>query len=1184
MRLTLYILLTLIVLSNLSAQQIFINEVMTKNQTVLFDEYGNTPDWIEITNGGSNAINLIDYSLSDGKNDKEYWQFPSYILEPDSFLVLMASGKDKREIATYWKTIVDRGDIWKYSADGSGISADWKTNEFDDDSWSSGASGFGYGDNDDSTILDDAVVVYIRKKFTLEDKSKFVDAVLHVDYDDGFIAYLNGVEIARSNMGAKGSEVNQYAFTNHEAQIYSGGVPESFRIDSIKSIINTGENLLAIEGHNVSNSSSDLSLIPFFTLGSNDSNKPDDVSELLELPETLLHTNFSLSSAGESLYLFNRDSSIVDSLVIPELSPDISFGRSIESPDTLLYFLNSTPGHPNTSEGYLEKSSHPLISPEGGFYTTSVQVELNTPESLSTVEIYYTLDGSLPTKNSYRYSTPIVINSTTVIRAVALIPGGLPSEISSQTFLINEQTDLPVISLITDPPNLWDYNEGIYVKGPNAELSNPNFGANFWEDWEKEAYFQFFETDKSLAVENNLGIKIFGGWSRAWPMKSLSLFARNKYGAESIEHNIFPELPFDSYSSVILRNSGNDWNITLFRDAFMQVLVEDLNLDHQAYRPAVVFINGEYWGIHNIREKINEDYLARHYNLDPGEIDELQNNAEIIEGSNGHYIDLLDFIQRYSPTLEQNYYEVAKRIDIDNFIDYNTSQIFFDNTDWPGNNIKYWRPQTEEGKWRWILYDTDFGFGIWNTGNYNNNTLSFALEDNGPGWPNPPWSTFLLRNLLKNRDFKNKFINRFADLANTIFTPSNINRVIDSLANNILDEMPRHIGRWGAFSYSSWQNNIDEMKTFGKYRVTALRNYYRNEFNIAGLYNLGIHIDNPAAGNVKINSLLINQQNWQGTFFQDIEITLKAIPKHGYKFVRWSGDMESSDEILTIAPGGNISIQAVFEKDDYINSIVINEINYNSSPNYDTEDWIELYNNSEDMVDLKGWHITDSEPGNLFFINEGTILESGDYLLLTRDSAAFNMNTGGGINLTGNFTFALSNGGDQIKLYDQNNFLIDSVSFDDSEPWPLEADGQGQTLSLINPDFDNALPQNWRASQKNGTPGRRNDVFVDVKDDFTIVTQYSLEQNYPNPFNPVTTIEYSIPAAQSNERQILSTQLVTLKIYDMLGRKVAELVNQKQEQGNYKVEFNAHELSSGLYFYELKTESFRQTKKMVLIK
>ena len=191
----------------------------------------------------------------------------------------------------------------------------------------------------------------------------------------------------------------------------------------------------------------------------------------------------------------------------------------------------------------------------------------------------------------------------------------------------------------------------------------------------------------------------------------------------------FPDLELEDFQSLVLRNSGNDWNFTMLRDGFMTSIFHDVDLDVQSYRPMLVYLNGEFWGLHNLREKVNEHFIAGHHPVDPDEIDLIEVQTAN-EGSIDDYDELLDYVTQSDMTDPIVFDSLSKWIDIDNHIDYNIAQIFIDNRDWPGNNIKYWRPQQNDGLWRWILYDTDFGFGIpWNGQGYDYNTLLFALEE-----------------------------------------------------------------------------------------------------------------------------------------------------------------------------------------------------------------------------------------------------------------------------------------------------------------------------------------------------------------------------------------------------------------------------------------------------------------------
>ena len=604
------------------------------------------------------------------------------------------------------------------------------------------------------------ISVFARKTFQIDDPTIITKALFHIDYDDGYIAYLNGVEFSRRNMGAPNTEVyyNETTAGLHEAEIYAGGFPEEISIDLNEFPIVSGDNTLAVEVHNYNTSSSDLSCIPFLTLGYNSEiDNPTEPHQLMVLPNSYLHTNFKISSSGEDLILSDQEENVLDSIFTGTMETDMSFGRYFESGSWVL-FAEPTPGSSNSTSSYAGALSPIEFSMASGFYNQGqISVELSTPDE--SAAIYFTTDGTTPTMDDFNYGYSIPLTSTTVIRARAFLNGWLPSETESKTYIFGEDEaeGLPVVFLSTDPSTFFDEDTGMYVMGPNASWDFPYFGANFWEDWERPIHFEILETDGS-GYAANAGVKIFGGWSRGFPQKSLAIYARNYYGPSEFGYILFPNTAVESYEAFVLRNSGNDWESTMLRDGFITSLANDLDIDHQQYRPAVHYLNGEFWGIQNIREKVNEHFLASNHSISADNIDLLElegvNEWNIIHGTNTDYINLIDYLenQDMNDTLVQNALE--HWIDIESYMSYQAFQIFIDNQDWPGNNIKFWRDHRFGEKWRWILYDTDFGFGIWDYNAYTHNTLSFALDPNGPGWPNPPWSTFLFRKMMDNDHFK----------------------------------------------------------------------------------------------------------------------------------------------------------------------------------------------------------------------------------------------------------------------------------------------------------------------------------------------------------------------------------------------------------------------------------------------
>ncbi len=1169
------------IIASTSAQEVVINEVMPANSATIQDEDEEFSDWIELFNAGTDPVQLQHYGLSDIDSTFPKWTFPEMVLDPDDFIVVFASGKDRTEPSLYWQTIIDWGDEWKYLVPTQEPPADWNTITFDDQNWDSGKSGFGYGDNDDSTLISVTMSCYIRKKFLIEDTSHLEDAILHMDYDDSFVAYLNGEEIARGNIGIPGipPAFDQGADNyDHEALIYRGLPPESFTIDSLHNLIREGENVLAIQVHNHSTGSSDLTAIPFFSIGSK--TKPGTthpVPPVLHINSPLLHTNFRLDAEGETVYLYDPSNVIIDSIAFERMYTDISSGKYPDGSGSLFYFQQATPGEPNLTKTYSSISGEPYFSVPGGLFSTTLSIYLTGFEPDDT--IYFTTDGSEPTIYSQKYTGGIPIQSTTVLRARILEHGKIPGHVVSHTYLISIQNTLPVISLTTSPENLWDYYDGMYVMGPNASQDFPHFGANFWQDWEKPVHIELFEPDGERGFSIDAGMKIFGGWSRGFPQKSLSLFARSKYGYGNIDYRIFGEKDIDQFEAIVLRNSGNDWNYSMMRDGMMTELVSKMDIDKQAYRPAEIYLNGEYWGILNIREKVNEHFIASNHGVDPDQIDLLEGNGWKIQGSSDHYFLMLYFIDNNDMQLDQNFNVVKSMMETENFIKYQISQIYFDNRDWPGNNIKFWRPQSETGRWRWIMFDTDFGFGIWDPSKYTFNTLAYALEPNGPDWPNPPWSTFLLRKLMENNRFKIDFINCFADHLNSTFLPEKVENHILTLKQNIEEEMHDNLGRWGG-NYNNWENEIQVMINFGLYRVNYVRNHIRNQFNLNGTFALDLGVNPPCSGKIKVNTIIPERYPWTGIYFDRVPIQLTPVPEPGYRFTGWTGSSQSAENPLILDVSIDQQITANFEPDGSgLQYIVINEINYNSPDYFDTGDWIEIYNRGDSERDLTGWILKDSDDEHQFIFPLPTNIGAEDYLVVCRDDTAFVTLNPYVANHVGDFNFGLSSYGECIRLYDDSLRLVDSVCYGVSSPWPPEPNGTGPALELINPALDNTLPENWYASNTHGTPGAINESWSPLsieEPERSGMNDVDL-QIYPNPFNTVTTIQ--IYLEQQDE--------VRITIHDMTGKTVSVLFEGNLIRGVHLWNWdatasNGNKVSPGVYLIKVETKNNCLTKRVLL--
>lgn len=592
----------------------------------------------------------------------------------------------------------------------------------------------------------------------------------------------------------------------------------------------------------------------------------------------------------------------------------------------------------------------PAFSHKGGLYREAFELALSTDETSG--EVFYTLDGSEPTRNSlcYTKALPIPMDRVSVVRARVFSADGKSSPIVTHSYFLNpsvfERNDLPFVSIATAESNLFDPVTGIYVE------------KNRWMEgmaWERPIHIEMFEDDGNLAFRQNAGIRIHGAYTRTLHQRSLKIYARPEYDNQNyFNAAIFPGLrdvakgePKDQFKRLIIRTSGNDYNSALFRDGLTQSLVEPLKtMTTQAYRPAVLFVNGKYWGVHNIREMYGQHYLSSTFDVEEDDVVILENNAVVDEGEPEdarHYKAMLDYIRTNGLEEDAHYDYIQTQMDVENFRDYLIAETFFGNTDWPHNNIRYWRTKTDayipdapygkDGRWRWMLYDMDFSFSrhfirvdrFGSTMDHTHDTLTWALSPYDGLYGSVAWPNFLFRAVMANAEFREGFINRYADLMNSYFEPELVEGRIDAMKEPIQPEIPDHIKRWGVIhSMAAWQQTLERMHEFAKKRPAFMRQHLVSQFRLGGTANVAIDSD-PDRGHVQVNTIDIREglpgyrigEVWTGVYFRTVPITLTAKPKPGYRFSHWEGlGMESSEAVVKMVLTGDVQVRAVFEKED----------------------------------------------------------------------------------------------------------------------------------------------------------------------------------------------------------------------------------------------------------------------------
>ena len=695
-------------------------------------------------------------------------------------------------------------------------------------------------------------------------------------------------------------------------------------------------------------------------------------------PPNEYHLNFRLSSYGETLLLVAPDkNTIIDEIDVQRIGDDASYGR-VKDGDATWKIFNDVRITPNSSNlDALNLPLSPHFSHCGGVYEAGFTLKLSS--SIDTT-IYYTTDGSIPTKNSQVYQEGILIDKQIyrsdnlsskyselidwyqpkddvfkgiVIKAIAY-QGNKQSEIVTHTFFVDDKLDydIPIVSLSTNEANLLDEEMGIfYYDGEKRNYYERG------EAWEREGYIEYFAENNS-GFADKVGIRVHGGASRSAPNKALRIYARGESGY--FNYQLFPDKEVDKFSNFILRNGGSDWQHVPFRDAFLQSLLKDYtNVDIQYYQPVMLFLNGEYWGLYMIRDRFDDDYLYNHYEAE--DIDMISDKYTLVYGSDRDYLKLREFLNSKDLNFGDNYEYVKTKLDVNNFADYSIAQIYYMNVDQPGKNVKIWRTKTEydskyqetDGRWRYLLYDTDMSFFynekgkiyapydrnglVYNTGLDYHGAKKVNDRDTLPTFaPNYQDSTFMLRKMLGSDEFRLYFINRFADLLNTAFLETVVSEKLENIEQSIYPYLQDHIDRWHLPNEPELRENIDLMKVFANNRPFYMRKHIVDYFALSGTYLLTINLNEN--GSIALNSLDITNDLWTGSYFQDIPIEINAYPKSGYRFKHWVSNNKAIDGLetpyLKIALDKDTSITPVYEEGNPIidNSDEIATLNPNYYP------------------------------------------------------------------------------------------------------------------------------------------------------------------------------------------------------------------------------------------------------------
>lgn len=1063
----LFLLLLLFLSPFLTHAQVILTEVGPTNLFQVEDEDGDYPDWIELFNSGTEDVNLLGLQLSDDEEPK--WRFPDYVLGAGERVLVYASGKDKggfgQQKIDHWETAINDNDQWAYYAERDAPPADWNQLAFDVSQWASAPGGFGYGDDDDNTITpDSSLVVYYRRNFDISDLSAIDSILLSMDYDDGFVAYLNGIEIARSyNMPDGVIDHTTVAEPDHEAQVYWGGLPDIYPVskEQLQSLLQVGNNVLAIELHSIALPSSDLTGRTWLHMGIATEDQffgpnPDFFPNLIL---TLFHTGFKIGF-GETVRLFDDSDDVIDEIEIPYLLPGHSIMRSNDV-DSWCITSSVTPEEPNGNDCLVAYASKPSISPVAGIYPNAVEV------SLDGVNVRYTIDGSDPVDTSTLYTGPFMVSGPTVVRARSFESGFLPGETATASYLIGIESELPVLSISAKHGDLfWDENGGLAV------YDDYNSGRR------APAHIEFIDKSKALAFSENASLRPVGGYSIAFDQKSMQFEFDEEYGArDEVEYVLFErDKPnITSIREFRVRNMDDDWNSTRIRDVIANQLTLPTKCAATGYQHMAVYINGEYWGHYGGREVTNEYYVRDNHGADEDEVEQIfssyfeDDHYLADEGTADDFFDMSDYIINHDMSDSLEFAKVAERIDWENWVDYFAAEMYLGNGDWFSsmyfNNTRLYR--APDLRWRFIIFDVTFAQG--NGVDDDVNILDQALAN--PAQQNR--YTDMMNSLLANDKFRNYFINRFADLINEYWTPAKAGAFIDENADEIASEIERQNARWGSGDSLNWREEIHDLKEFHIVRRVYQRNHIEEYFGLTDQVDLTLRVEPAEAGVIHINTIVPSRFPWAGIYFEGNPITITAVPNPGYSFDHWEENIPGGllDQSFTVDLSSFADITAHFTGTSQPDSLEITEINYDSDPGRNTGDWVEIRNNAATPVDLTHYVLQDREWYNAFSIPAGTVLQSGERVVIAENLNDFKSFNPEVENVVGSTYFKFDNDGERIHISNRTKQDRTDVTYSNEMPWPCTPAGYGRTLERRIGSSDPNDAASWFDGCIGGSPG-----------------------------------------------------------------------------------------------------------------
>ncbi len=792
---------------------LIISEICPDPLTGYRDEFGELVDWIELQNTTGEIVYLDNYALSNNEGKPLKWRFPEgACVAPYGYYVVFCSGKDidngPTGVAhTNFKVNAEHATIVLSDSRGRLVDRVTLDNIPEDASYARDEDGAfsihvkttpqlpntSSGENQMDVYLRalNKTGVYITEVMASNDD---VETTEGADYTDWIEIY---------NSSAAAVDISGYGLSDNLGRARKWQFPEG-------TIIQPGEyRIIWCDGDAEANTAAEP------------------------------HASYGLAKAGGYSVVFaDPTGKILDKLVLPEVPTNVSYGRTMGR-EGFFYYDAPTPGMQNGSDGFLGYADAPELTVQAGMHDQGVKVGFTIPEGTT---VYYTTDGSIPTTaNGIAYNgEELELNKTTVLRARAFPynPMYRESEIATGTYFINRYHQVPVVSVVVDPDQLWNEEYGMLADGDIIKekagvlpFKNSTYRKVKEEEGPKEGYLEYYDVDGTQLLSQGVAIGVSGDFSLDMPQKSMKVRAKSAYGEKTFAVALFEDRPFTEYKSLVLRNAGNDSAFTRLIDGFQSRLMDAYGsiVIHQAWKPVAVYINGVYWGHMNLRERVDRYFVAQHEGLSLDEADNMDilvNSGTTEWGSNEGFKAMIKKLKESDPANnpeDRAYFDA--NVDVENLLEYMAFEMFFGNSDI--GNTRFYRlhgtdPETGEPyKWKWILYDVDYG--LFNSS--FNSPWSYTKEK-GMGDKFVDNTCFLTA--LKIPEYKDMFLRKLGDIFQ-MFTTEFMNTVLDECYAELHPdtEMKLHFARWAEYHdqmvLGEWPTNYNSAISYWQGRLTRLR-------------------------------------------------------------------------------------------------------------------------------------------------------------------------------------------------------------------------------------------------------------------------------------------------------------------------------------------------------------------------